>query len=447
MTNWMKDGLRARAWRILALFLSMGLALSPPSPARADEDDAIEAAGDILQFVLPLSAIGSTFIAGNPEGGMWDKEGTRQYALSFGSAIATSSVWKFIASKTRPNGASKTSYPSGHSTAAFSGGTFIEIRYGGIWGKLAVAAAAFTGYSRVYSDWHFADDVIAGASVGLMWNWFWATPQPKGVTVMPRVGEEGTGVEVSIVPGAGDGVAAGSGDGARIGVELPRWRYEFVFGGAFMQSNQIAAGGSGTRFDLDTFDKTADPLTTAVARLTYRLNDRHQLSLQWYPYELRDTGTLTGDVRFGGADYPAGSEVGVLYRLNDIRAVWLYDVLPGSSWKLGLGAGAMFQDTYVRLLTADQAVDAAVEDVAMVPIAHVHAGYELMPNLELLVFVEGIGFSGEYVFDASAILNYRLSREWDVSAGYSYYGREIETNELTNKTRYDALYLSLAYSL
>ena len=53
-----------RIWRGASyLVLAMGLLLADPRAALAG-DDQLEEAGDILQFVLPLSALAGTFVAG-----------------------------------------------------------------------------------------------------------------------------------------------------------------------------------------------------------------------------------------------------------------------------------------------------------------------------------------------------------------------------------------------
>ena len=51
--------------------------------------------------------------------------------------------------------------------SAFSGASFFDGRYGRAWGIPAYVGAVFTGYSRVYAEAHFVDDVVAGASIVL----------------------------------------------------------------------------------------------------------------------------------------------------------------------------------------------------------------------------------------------------------------------------------------
>ena len=119
---------------ISTIMACMGLLCMSVAPRAWAEDEDITDAGDIMQLVLPGIAIGSTFFVGNPEGGMWDKEGTRQSVYSIGTTAVTTQLWKGIARKMRPSSKDRTSFPSGHTSAAFSGASFIGTRYGWMWG-------------------------------------------------------------------------------------------------------------------------------------------------------------------------------------------------------------------------------------------------------------------------------------------------------------------------
>ena len=146
--------------------------LAMPHVALASDDDTetIEHVGDFTQVLLPSAAFMSTFFVGDGQGNKWDRQGTKQFAYSFGCSWLTARMLKLAVDKARPNGENPESFPSGHTNAAFSGAAFISTRYNGIWSWLAYGGAVFTGYSRVHSSWHFADDVLAGASIALLYN-------------------------------------------------------------------------------------------------------------------------------------------------------------------------------------------------------------------------------------------------------------------------------------
>ncbi|MFQ6618169.1 MAG: phosphatase PAP2 family protein [Fidelibacterota bacterium] len=60
------------------------------------------------------------------------------------------------------------SFPSGHTSAAFSFFSVWASYYGRPYSYLFYLMAAFTGWSRIYKDVHWASDVVAGALLGTL---------------------------------------------------------------------------------------------------------------------------------------------------------------------------------------------------------------------------------------------------------------------------------------
>lgn len=73
--------------------------------------------------------------------------------------------------KERPNGG-RHSFPSGHTSAAFQGASFIHKRYGAKYAIPAYVGATFVGYSRIQADKHDMTDVLAGAAIGTLSSWY-----------------------------------------------------------------------------------------------------------------------------------------------------------------------------------------------------------------------------------------------------------------------------------
>ena len=188
--------------------LIIALTFQPTGAVFAEDEpnETVTEVGDALQFILPITAGVATLF--EP-----DWEGSKQFAYSFGSAVIINSTAKFAVGKLRPNESNLYSYPSGHSMAAFSGAGFIMERYGPIYGWPAMAAAGFVGYSRVQSYNHFADDVIAGASIGLMMNWVFVTPYEGRVQVAPMmIGDRGFGMGLTVLDREPTGAAGPDAD-------------------------------------------------------------------------------------------------------------------------------------------------------------------------------------------------------------------------------------------
>jgi membrane-associated phospholipid phosphatase len=148
--------------------------------------DGVETSGDILQIVIPAVAFGATFIKD-------DIEGRNQFYKQFLASEATTYALKYLVHEKRPHGSSHDSFPSGHTSAAFQGATFIHLRYGWEYSIPAYIAATFVGYSRIETEKHYTKDVIAGAAIGILSGYIFVTPM-KDVTITPIVGNGSYGL-------------------------------------------------------------------------------------------------------------------------------------------------------------------------------------------------------------------------------------------------------------
>ncbi len=153
---------------------------------------AEEKQGDILQVLIPLTAYGATFY-------MNDEEGRYQFYKSFLTTVVITQTLKYTVNKPRPDNNGSQSFPSGHTSAAFQGATFIQKRYGWKYGLPAYAAASFVGWSRIEgeSDKHDVTDVVAGAVIGTLSSYYFTT-EYKDMIVAPYVENGAIGISLSM---------------------------------------------------------------------------------------------------------------------------------------------------------------------------------------------------------------------------------------------------------
>jgi len=86
-------------------------------------------------------------------------------------AITASSLLKVVIPEQRPNSRDRLSFPSGHSTAAFTFASGVIAEHG--WGAEGVGAlslAALTAFSRMNDNQHYIHDVVAGATIGTVFG-------------------------------------------------------------------------------------------------------------------------------------------------------------------------------------------------------------------------------------------------------------------------------------
>lgn len=164
-------------WHGISL-IALVLALIAPVHGAA-ASSSTEDAGSIVRTLIPAVAYGTTFY-------LHDSEGRSQFYKSFFTNLAATYALKATVSKTRPNGADDESFPSGHTSVAFQGASFIHKRYGLKYAVPAYVGAVFVAWSRVESDNHYTVDVLAGAAVGIASSLIFTRPY-KGFVVTPMV--------------------------------------------------------------------------------------------------------------------------------------------------------------------------------------------------------------------------------------------------------------------
>jgi len=99
------------------------------------------------------------------------KDATFIYALANLFVTGTVQISKHITHEWRPDSSDRYSFPSGHTATAFAGAEFLRLEYKDVsvwYGIGGYAAAAFTGYLRMYNNKHWFSDVLAGAGVGIL---------------------------------------------------------------------------------------------------------------------------------------------------------------------------------------------------------------------------------------------------------------------------------------
>ena len=168
------------------IFISFIFASCLSLQARAASD--IEVAGDVLQILIPSIAYGTTLY-------LDDSEGESQMYQSFFTNLGITYTLKISINRTRPNGGDH-SFPSGHTSAAFQGAGFIHARYGWKYAIPAYISASFVGYSRVYANKHYTSDVLAGAAIGALSSFYFATPY-KDINIQPTANNGKYGLQVS----------------------------------------------------------------------------------------------------------------------------------------------------------------------------------------------------------------------------------------------------------
>lgn len=119
--------------------------------------------GDYAQYAPALASLAVILIKN-------DKKGIWQFSKSFSTNLALTYLLKVTIDKPRPEGRTDGhAFPSGHTSFAFQGASFLQKRYGWTYGIPAYTVATFVAYSRKEGIHHRHDgwDILGGALIGI----------------------------------------------------------------------------------------------------------------------------------------------------------------------------------------------------------------------------------------------------------------------------------------
>jgi membrane-associated phospholipid phosphatase len=197
----------------LAPLLVGGLATAG---ATALDDDIQESVGQ-PGFGGTLETAGgplysAAFVAGMFAAGRF-AHGTRFRAMTYDMLdaaivnVAYTQALKLATQRERPNGENNSSFPSGHTSNAFTLAAVAERHYGWKIGLPAYALAGLVGASRLSQNKHYLSDVVAGATLGYIVgrtvvrvNSRPLDPGPHLVwTLSPILGRDARGVRLTVI--------------------------------------------------------------------------------------------------------------------------------------------------------------------------------------------------------------------------------------------------------
>jgi len=150
--------------------------------------NSIEAFGEALTLLLPATAAGLTI-------GFKDGQGALQLGESVALTAAVTYGLKYTIKESAPNGDSH-SFPSAHTSLAFSSAEFLRTRYGWEYGIPAYIAATFVAVSRVEAKDHYTHDVLAGAAIGIASSYLFTKPY-KGWNIQAVGDQKYQGIRLS----------------------------------------------------------------------------------------------------------------------------------------------------------------------------------------------------------------------------------------------------------
>jgi len=427
-----------------AIAASVMLACSPAAlSATSESAQDLAEIGDWVQILLPVSGYVGTWITK-------DKQGAYQLTKALAGSGLSAHLFKQLAERGRPDATDARSFPSGHTTAAFAGSEFIRQRWGNAWGIPATLAAAFVGWTRINANKHFRDDVLAGMSNGLMWNWYTTTPVGQTLDIRPAKLDGGYGFEFRY---AFDGKPAITLDADYS--STPKFHYNLEWGPVTQDTNVYRSPIDGG-FPIDL--ATAETEFDFTSRVTFEhyFADRHEWGLYVAPMELIEfdpAKTLTEPALFAGVTFLPNDEAQFESRYNfiEIRASYRYALIDTPTWRVRLGAGVAYQQSVLDVteflgMPSDNDVIAQaranLEEIKV--IGSLRASYSFRRQWRLDLQADGFPGSDKYL-NTAVLLNWRASPAWEFGFGYRYMDRQVESDDIANKLQIGDVVLSVSH--
>ncbi|RJG42498.1 phosphatase PAP2 family protein [Motilimonas pumila] len=386
--------------------------------------DSYTEAGDLIQILLPVSAMGLSLAKG-------DNDGTvALFKSSVSTAVLTHGL-KFAVNKTRPDFSADNSFPSGHTSAAFSGASFLYTRYGASWGLPAYALAAYTGWSRVHGDRHYWDDVIAGAGIAVLSNLYFTSPASSNLAIMPWSNRDSTGVQLALSNDFFDLKKPST----RFNFTqplVPRYQFDFFLGSANFNRVNLPANE-------DIVDNVAGHQHhSASAAMCWRwfYDSRQTWSFYTHPMEMRTALHSTA---------PEGQHV--RYQLWDNAIDWQYQVYRGGDFDAFIGAGLQFQHAELATYHSKNSYNEvnAVSEWLFFPKVTAQVMYQMQPKVALNVSGE-LGHNGQgSLAIADVSMRYDFNAQWGAALGCRYYCRSQETSKTLKDVAVNNVYLRFDY--
>jgi PAP2 superfamily len=150
-------------------------------------DAGAVAGGGLVQFGFAFATFATGKISKDPGIESLGRDLVRAQIVTGGLTQAL----KFATQRTRPDGSSATSFPSGHSSGTFATATVLQRHFGWKVGIPAYGLATYVAASRLSENRHYLSDVVFGATIGIL----------VGRTVTFGVANSKFAISPMIVPG------------------------------------------------------------------------------------------------------------------------------------------------------------------------------------------------------------------------------------------------------
>ena len=219
---------------------------------------------------------------------------------------------------------------------------------------------------------------------------------------------------------------------------------ELELGQVWQERNkvQIPNAAAGDRFLLTDIAGNG-PWSSARVNMNWNVQGPHSLRLVLAPLAYEEKGAFADDVRFAGGNFPGGEPLQAEYKFNSWRLGYSYQFYESNRWRLWVGGTAKVRDAKIELRQdGSRAID---DNVGLVPLLYFAGDYQLSPRWSAQFDFDGLAGGPGRAFDLSLKLGYRLSEQWQLSAGYRTLEGGVDSEDVYNFAWFNTALISIKY--
>ena len=211
----------------------------------------------------------------------------------------------------------------------------------------------------------------------------------------------------------------------------PRFTLETEIGAVWQERNkvQLPNDNEGDRFEL-TDIAGSGPWASARINANWNISGPHNLRVVLAPLYYEERGTLDEDVRFDGEQFTGGTPIEASYTFNSWRVGYSYQFYDKNDWRLWVGGTAKIRDAEIEL--KQDGTRASDDDIGFVPLLYLADEYRINDRWTFNFDFDGLAGGPGRAFDVGLKLNYEVSDQWRIGAGYRLLEGGADTDDVYN---------------
>ncbi len=194
-----------------------------------------------------------------------------------------------------------------------------------------------------------------------------------------------------------------------------------------------ADGVPGFETDIEDLLGVSDIETVLQIDGTLRIGNYHRLEVGYFEFGRNSTTVLDEDLEIGDSVFPAGTELNTNTDFSSLRVGYAYSLIRNAQLEIAVMAGFHLIDVKakIRADSTDQRVESSAK--TPLPVIGLNASLSLGERTLLSAKVQAFRtdfdrYEGSLNF-ATLDIQYRLSNNFSVGAGYNYYGMKLSSDK------------------